>query len=136
LEVGAAGSGLLSGVQAGNSTYHALQVKLQHNFSHGLFLLTSYTWQKWLTNAPTTAGGGGLSGGVSTAGGFEGVSARDQYNRKLEHALGPVPPQQLNMAFNYELPFGAGKRFAGNAHGVVGGLLKGWQLNGILTYGA
>jgi hypothetical protein len=136
LEVGAAGSGLLSGVQAGNSTYHALQVKLEHRFSAGLYLLSSYTWQKWLTNAPSTAGGGGTGGGVSTAGGFEGVSVRDQYHRSLEHALGPVPPQELNIAFNYELPFGAGKRFASGAHGIAGALVKGWQLNGILTYGS
>jgi len=79
----------LGGAQNGSSSYNSLQAKLQHNFSHGLWLLASYTWQKWLTNAPTTAGGG--YGTISTQGGFAGVSARYQYNRSLERALGPVP---------------------------------------------
>jgi len=123
---------LLGGAQNGSSSYNSLQVKLQHNFSRGLWLLTSYTLQKWLTNAPTTAGGG--NGTISTQGGFAGVSARDHYNRSLERALGPVPPQMFTVGFNYELPFGPGKKLAGNTRGIAAGILGGWQLNGILRY--
>ena len=132
LAVSEAGGGTLAGAQNGNSTYNSLQVKLQHNFSEGLYLLASYTWQKWLTNAPGTEGAG--AGAVSSQGGFEGVSARDNYNRKIEHALGPVPPQQLAIGFNYELPFGPGKPLAGSTRGIVGSFLRGWQINGILNY--
>src|SRR5207245_5664008 len=70
--------------------------------------------------------------GQSTTGGFEGVSPRDQYHRSLERALGPVPPQMLNVAFNYELPFGPGKALATNTKGIVAGFVKGWEVNGIL----
>jgi hypothetical protein len=136
LYVGAGGNELrlplLGGAQNGSSSYNSLQVKLQHNFSNGLWLLTSYTWQKWLTNAPTTAGGG--AGTISTQGGFAGMSARDHYNRSLERGLGPIPPQMLNIAYNYELPFGPGKRFASGARGIAKVLLQGWQTNGTLSY--
>jgi len=35
--------------------------------------------------------------------------------------------------FSYELPFGHGKAVLGNATGFLGGLIAGWQLNGILS---
>jgi outer membrane receptor protein involved in Fe transport len=122
----------LGGAQNGSSSYHSLQAKIQHNFSQGLWLLASYTWQKWLTNAPTTAGGG--FGTISTQGGFAGVSARDHYHRNIERALGPIPPQMFTVGFNYELPLGPGKAVGRDTKGVAAALLKGWQINGILRY--
>lgn len=138
LYVGAGGNEIrlpqLGGAQNGSSSYNSLQAKVQHNFSHGLWLLASYTWQKWLTNAPTTAGGG--AGTVSSEGGFAGISARDHYNRSIERGLGPVPPQILAIGFNYELPLGPGKAIGNSTTGLAAALLKGWQLNGILRYQA
>src|SRR4029453_9579074 len=82
----------------GNSTYHSLQMKLEKRFSNGLFLLSSYTWSKTLTDASSA-----LSGFFST-------SPRDQYNRKLEKALAfSDVPSRLVVAFNYELLIGPGK---------------------------
>src|SRR5206468_7200119 len=92
----------------GNSTFNSLQVKLEKQFSKGLFLLTSYTWSKTLTDASSA-----LSGFFSTG-------ARDQYNRKLEKGLSVFDtPSRLVSAFNYELPIGPGKPFL-NVHGVPG----------------
>src|SRR5437867_7088111 len=36
-------------------------------------------------------------------------------------------------SFNYELPFGNGKRLANGLNGIAGKLASGWQVNGILT---
>lgn len=106
----------------GSSTYHSFQMKLTKQASQGLFLLTSYTWSKKITDAD------------SNWGGFNGTSARDTYNRQLEKAVSPSnPPHRLTAAFTYELPIGPGKRFA-NAGGPVGKVLGGWQINGIATY--
>ena len=136
LYVGAGGNelrlSLLGGAQNGSSSYHSLQAKLQHDFANGLWMLSSFTWQKWLTNATTTAGGG--NGQISTRGGFAGVSSRDHFNRSRERIKGPTPGVMLNIAFNYELPFGPGKPFGSGTTGVAAKLLEGWQLNGILTY--
>ena len=114
---------LLGGAQIGNSTYHSLQLKLEKQFSKGLFLLASYTWSKYITDAS------------SSMGGFFGTTARDHYNRRLAKSLSPGNlPQRLAIAFNYELPIGPGKPFAENATGPVGKLLGGWHLNGVLDY--
>src|SRR5437870_2484840 len=87
-----------------------------------------------VNQCPSTEGAG--AGQISSAGGFEGVSPRDQYHRSIERALGPVPPQMLNIAFNYELPFGPGKPFLGNSGKIASALVRGWQVNGILGYHA
>src|ERR1051326_1784241 len=42
----------------------------------------------------------------------------------------------LNIAFNYDLPFGPGKPLANSTNKVVSALVKGWQVNGILGYNA
>ena len=81
----------------GNMTYNSLQMKVEKQFSQGLFFLSSFTWSKTLTDASSA-----LSGFFST-------SARDNYNRKLEKGLAQFDvPARLVVAFNYELPIGSG----------------------------
>jgi hypothetical protein len=38
------------------------------------------------------------------------------------------------ISYIYDLPFGAGRRFLGDARGVVNQLLGGWQVNGITSF--
>ena len=107
----------------GHSTYNALQVKLEKRYSKGLFLLSSFTWAKNLTDAS------------SGWGGFWSPAARDRYNRGLEKALSVMDVAgRAIFAFNYELPFGPGKAFGGSVGGAMGKFLEGWQINGIMTY--
>jgi hypothetical protein len=118
------GVGYTNSANVGNSTYHSLQVKIEKQYSNGLFLLSSYTWAKSLTDASSA-----LSGFFST-------SARDQYNRRVEKAIAQYDiPHRAVMAFNYELPIGPGKK-ALNSGGAVGKIVGGWQVNGILSYQA
>lgn len=116
------GVGILNSANIGNSTYHSLQVKLEKQYSSGLFLLSSYTWSKSLTDAS------------SVLGGFFSTSARDHYNRRIEKALATYDvPSRLVMAMNYELPLGPGKRYA-SGKGVVSKVVGGWQVNAVLNY--
>ena len=116
------GVGTNNSANVGNSTYHSLQAKIEKRFSNGLFLLSSYTWSKTLTDASSA-----LSGFFST-------SARDQYNRRLEKAVAQFDiPHRAVIAFNYELPIGPGKPVA-NVKGAVGKIIGGWQVNGIMAY--
>lgn len=116
------GVGTLNSANIGNMTYHSLQTKLEKRFSKGLWLLTSYTWSKTLTDSN------------SALGGFFSPGARDTYNRRLEKALAVFDvPSRLVTAFNYELPIGPGKPFL-NHGGVAGKIIGGWQVNGILSY--
>jgi len=116
------GVGTNNSANVGNSIYHSLQAKIEKQFSNGLFLLSSYTWGKTLTDASSA-----LSGFFST-------SARDQYNRRVEKAVAQYDiPQRVVVAFNYELPIGPGKPVA-NVKGPVGKVIGGWQVNGIMAY--
>ncbi|MEO8661671.1 MAG: TonB-dependent receptor [Bryobacteraceae bacterium] len=115
------GVGTVNSANVGNSVYHSLQVKLEKQFSNGLFLLSSYTWGKSLTDASSA-----LSGFFST-------SARDQYNRRLEKAIAQYDiPHRLVVAMNYELPIGPGKKL--NVKGVAGKIVGGWQFNTVVSY--
>lgn len=117
-----AGIGYNNSANMGNMTYNSLQIKIEKQFSHGLYLLSSYTWSKTLTDASST-----LSGFFSTG-------ARDQYNRSLEKALAVFDtPSRFSSAFNYELPIGPGKSLL-NVSGFAGKAVGGWSVTGILTY--
>jgi hypothetical protein len=107
---------------AGSSHYHSLQVKLQRQFHQGLSVLVAYTYSKLMTNSETQG-----SAGYSTGG-------QDNYNRAAEMcASGYSPPQVLNVAYVYELPFGNRKRFL-NQPGVASAVLGGWAFSGIQRY--
>ena len=108
---------------AGNSTYHSLQLKAEKRFSHGIWMLTSYTASKLLTTSDNTQEVG-LS--WSTVTGVISPFER-QHNKAL--AVDDVP-QLLSLALIYQLPFGQGQRFA-NRGGVGNKLVGGWMLSNI-----
>lgn len=106
----------------GNSTYHALQVKVEKRFSQGLSFLGSYTFAKSISDGDIMAGGG--------------PAGQTFYNRTLEKAISTNDvPQVAAISFSYELPFGSGKRWV-NQKGAAGKIAGGWQLTGILQYQA
>lgn len=106
----------------GNSTYHALQVKLDKRFSNGFALLGAYTWAKSLSDGDIAAGGG--------------PSGQTFYNRRLEKAISTNDvPHVFALSYTYELPFGPGKRFL-DREGAVAKIVGGWQLTGIHQYQA
>lgn len=104
---------------SGSSIYHSLQARAQKRYSHGLTLLASYTWSKVLADVF----------------GLGGSRAQDFHNRRIER--GPTSfdiAHRFVLSHNYELPFGAGKRFAGDAKGALDKVVGGWQFGGIMTF--
>jgi hypothetical protein len=91
------------------SSYNALQLSLQKRFSHGYNLSVAYTQSK-LLDAITY-----LNAGDSKP--WYGVSNSDY-------------PRVLSVAGVYELPFGKGKPFFGGAHGMIGEVIHGFQVQG------
>jgi hypothetical protein len=109
---------------SGNSTYHALIVKGTKRYSHGLSLVSSYTWSKMLSDAdsaePWIAGvvGAGIGAG----------SAQDNGNRRLEKSYSVLDiPQMFKLTAAYDVPFGKGKPFLSNG-GILGYMLGNWNL--------
>jgi hypothetical protein len=105
----------------GVSDYHALQIQARKQFSQGLSFLASYTWSKTLTNAE------------SIFNEFSGFT-QDAYNIKAEKALSINDyPNNLVLSYEYQFPFGPGKRFA-NVSGPAGKVVGGWSVAGIHQY--
>lgn len=107
-----------------NSYYHSFQLKSEHRYSHGLNMMTSYTFSKSVDTQQEIRGAGG--GGSTQAlnnwnldGESRGLSSFDQRHRFVNSLL-------------YELPFGKGKRYL-TSGGVAGAIFGDWQINSIIT---
>ncbi|PWT97374.1 MAG: hypothetical protein C5B51_31425 [Terriglobia bacterium] len=98
-----------------DSHYHALQTSFDHRFSSGWQLQVSYTYSKSIDNGSGTYGldGGGIASNPFNVALDRGLS---NFNRKSNFRVSGI----------YGLPF--------KARGVLGGLVNGWQLNGVFTY--
>lgn len=108
---------------SGNSTYHAMILKVTKRFSQGLSLVSSYTWSKLLTDSdsaePWIAGvvGAGVGAGA----------AQDHYNRRVEKSYGVLDyPHQFKLTASYDLPFGNGRPYV--TEGVWSHIIGGWNI--------
>ena len=110
----------------GNTNYNALQAKLEKRFSGGLGFLVSYTRSKLIDEASSVFDASILTGPVAN------FPVADSLNRRLERDLstGDIPNVFVT-SFTYELPFGSGKAF--NPTGVVGAIVRDWELSGVIT---
>jgi Carboxypeptidase regulatory-like domain len=110
----------------GNSSYNALNLRVEKRMSGGFNFLASYTWSK---NLESNGSGGNTS--FSQSGGT--TNPLDSWNLQKEKSYASLDvPQVFVSSAGYELPFGVGKRFL-SQRGVASAVLGGWQLNGILT---
>jgi hypothetical protein len=118
--------GIIQGVNEndGSSTYNAFQLKVEKRYSHGLWILGTYTGEKTLTTSDNVQQAqlvyANASGNISP------------FQRARNKALAvDDTPQVVTVALTYELPIGAGKRFL-NKGGGVDKVLGGWQVNTIV----
>jgi hypothetical protein len=111
----------------GNSTYHSMQMKVNKRFSSAGLMTAAYTLSKTISDSESLTGWlevGGQSGGYY-----------DNYNRRLDKALANFDvTHRVVLSYNYELPIGKGKAVLGDAKGVAGKIVSGWQINGITTF--
>ena len=110
----------------GQSTYNAMEAKLERRFHNGLNLLASYTFSKTITDADSS---------FSTETGFNSnvFGAQNPYNLKGEKAVSYQDiPHTFVLSYLYELPAGPGKKYLN--HGVASKVLGGWQVSGIQRY--
>lgn len=112
----------------GQSTYNALQAKLERRFRNGLNLLAAYTFSKTLTDADSAYGG------LTAFGSSDTFTAQNPRDLKSEKALSYQDvPHSFVLSYLYELPVGKGKKFL-NKGGVVDKVLGGWQVGGVHRY--
>ena len=112
---------------SGRSNYNALNTKLEHRGA-GAILTFAYTWAK-STDSKSAAAGIGASG----FNGWQGFL--DNHDPERDYGLSDFDvDHRLVGSFVYNLPFGSGEKFAGDATGVKNAVIGGWQVNGIYTW--
>jgi hypothetical protein len=112
---------------SGRSNYHALNTKLEHR-ARGAILTFAYTWAK-STDSKSAAAGIGASG----FNGWQGFL--NNHDPERDYGLSDFDvDHRLVGSFVYNLPFGSGEKFAGDATGVTNAIIGGWQMNGIYTW--
>ena len=111
----------------GQSTYNALEAKLEQRFHNGLNVLISYTFSKTLTDADV------IQPYWSTL--QNGGAVQDPENLRGEKAVSSEDvPNNFVASYVYQLPFGQGKRFLGSASGPVNWIVSNWSISGIQRY--
>ncbi len=114
---------------SGNSTYHAMILKVTKRFSGGLSLLASYTWSKLLTDADSSEPwiAGVVGAGVGAGG------SQNHYNRRNEKSYGVLDlPHMFKLTGSYDLPWGQGRKYL--TSGALSKVVGNWTLATFLFY--
>ncbi|HXA53126.1 MAG TPA: TonB-dependent receptor [Candidatus Acidoferrum sp.] len=115
----------------GDSTYKALQVKVQKRMGSNGTLLVSYTRSRFEGSADVLSPW--LEANRFGVGGAQGV--QDNYNIAAEKSLSSFDlPNRFVLSYVLDLPFGKGKKFLGGVQGPVSKVVSGWAINGITTF--
>ena len=109
----------------GTSSYHSLQVDLNHRFNNGFSLRGVYTWSKTIDD------GDSLN---ATTSGNEPALASNPFDLRADRGLANFDVRHVGViSAVYALPFGNGRRWLATGRGFGNALASGWTLNSIVT---
>jgi hypothetical protein len=111
----------------GVADYHALQVNLRHRMSHGVQFDLNYTFSKSLDLASDAER-------IGAWGGLGGETINSWQPKALHGPSDFDTPHQINANWIIEMPFGKGKAIARDAHGLLEGVVGGWELTGLARW--
>jgi hypothetical protein len=108
----------------GNSTYNALQARLDRRFWHGVSWMAVYTFSKSIDDAS----------GFASSRSYGVTSVENNYNLAAERSLSSFDiPNNFVSSLIWDLPVGKGRMFL-NHGGVLNGIIGGWTVSGITTW--
>jgi carboxypeptidase family protein len=111
----------------GNSSYNALQMKLEKRFSQSLSILSTYTWAHAIDTSP----GGICSNGASA----RDCGPDDPTRPELDRGSADTDVRQRFTFSNvYDLPIGRNRRYLQNIPKAVDFVIGGFQLNNIVQW--
>ncbi|MBV9743725.1 MAG: Plug domain-containing protein [Acidobacteriia bacterium] len=114
-----------------DSSYHALQMKVEKRFARGGTVLASYTFSKLLSDVAS------LTGWLDQNSGSPGylTSLQDPNNLRAEKALATFDSRnRLVLSYAIDLPFGPGHKFLNGGNSFESKLVGGWSVSGISTF--
>ena len=103
--------GIFTSTNRGNSNYHALQVRFEKSYSHGLSFLAGYTWSRAMSEDD-----------------YDNLGSRNYHRLRLDSDYARAlydRRQRFVFSFTYELPV------AKNAQGITRQVLGGWRVTAI-----
>lgn len=110
----------------GNSNFHSFQTRIEKRYSAGLSWLATYTFSKTIGDT------GGFSGAGNAPGSPQGF--QNPLDRTLEKSLDDQHQKHRFVAsYQYDLPFGRGRRWFSSWKGVPEAFFGGWSIGGITT---
>ena len=114
-----------------NSIYHALQVRAEKDFTHGLQFLVTYAWSKSIDTASASDDSFSFLGGGTSGGSTLGV--QNPFNLRGERAVSVFSiPQVFQLSYVWEFPVGRGRLLGRNMNPIANAIIGGWQTNGII----
>lgn len=111
---------ILSSNYQENSSYNALQARLERRFARGLTFLAGYTYGHSIDTASRGSGGSWHQNAHQLR------TDRGSSDFDVRH--------RLVISSTYELPFGRGRRFLQQSSGLVNAALGGWSVNTIASF--
>jgi len=106
------------------STYHALEVTAEKQYSNGLQFLLSWVWSKSLDDASVP------DDNTTWLGSF--TSLQDPNKPWLERSLSTFDiPNVVQASYAWDIPVGRGKEFFGNMSKLMNAIVGGWKTTGV-----
>jgi len=118
----------------GSSSYHALQVNLRKQVSHGIQFDLNYTWSKSIDVTSAASRVGFSVYGYQNVG-LVGTRLANAFSPNLARAVSDFDTtHQFNLNWIAELPVGKGRALAGNANAWLDAIIGGWQTSGVARW--
>lgn len=115
----------------GFSNYHAMQVTLRHQMSHGFQFDFNYTYSKSI-DLCSDAERLGNYGSLNFSGGCQVLNAWSPYLFRSVSDFDAT--HQMNANWIVDLPFGRGRAVASHANRGLDAVIGGWQLSGLFRW--
>jgi hypothetical protein len=116
-------TGIEGSSNAGMLIYHGAQVRLEHRYSNGLYLLNAFSYSRAIDNASGHLDTPNNDNSRVNLANLRGERGQSAYNQPLNNTLTAI----------WDLPYGRGRRFGGNANRLMDTVAGGWQFTVIET---
>jgi hypothetical protein len=119
---------------SGNSSYHALNLTLRHALTRGVQFDVNYTFSKSIDVGSNAERINVFDTNGTNVGGFASQVINSWAPNQLRAVSDFDMTHQINSNWVVDLPFGKGKRFAGNMGRLGNAVLGGWSVSGLFHW--
>jgi hypothetical protein len=116
-------TGIEGSANAGMVIYHGAQVRLEHRYSSGLYLLNAFSYSRAIDNASGHLDTPNNDNSRVNLANLRGERGQSAYNQPLNDTLTAI----------WDLPYGRGRHWGGSANFAMQTLAGGWQFTVINT---